>query len=61
MDTEHQLDTISKKFNDIHNLEIKRREIMLKKIKARSVLNHLKHLEINYLARIVITSLMAKI
>ena len=33
VETEHQLDAISKKFNDIHSLEIKRREMMLKKLK----------------------------
>ena len=33
VETEHQLDEISKKFNDIHALEIKRREMMLKKLK----------------------------
>ena len=33
VETEHQLDSISKKFNDIHALEIKRREMMLKKLK----------------------------
>ena len=33
VDTERQLDAISKKFNDIHSLEVKRREIMLKKLK----------------------------
>ena len=33
VETEHQLDTISKIFNDIHSLEIKRREMMLKKLK----------------------------
>ena len=33
VETEHQLDEISKKFNDIHALEIKRREVMLKKLK----------------------------
>ena len=31
--SEHQLDLISKKFNEIHYLEVKRREIMLKKLK----------------------------
>ena len=33
VETEHQLDAISKIFNDIHSLEIKRREMMLKKLK----------------------------
>ena len=33
VETEHQLDSISKIFNDIHSLEIKRREMMLKKLK----------------------------
>ena len=33
IETEHELDLISKIFNDIHTLEIKRREIMLKKLK----------------------------
>ena len=33
VDTEHRLDGISKNFNDIHSLEIKRRELMLKKLK----------------------------
>jgi tetratricopeptide (TPR) repeat protein len=33
VETEHQLDEISQKFNDIHALEIKRREMMLKKLK----------------------------
>ena len=33
IETEHQLDAISKKFNDIHSLEIKRREMILKKLK----------------------------
>jgi hypothetical protein len=33
VETEHQLDAISKIFADIHSLEIKRRELMLKKLK----------------------------
>ena len=33
VETEHQFDAISKIFNEIHSLEIKRREIMLKKLK----------------------------
>jgi tetratricopeptide (TPR) repeat protein len=33
VETEQKLDLISKKFNDIHSLEIKRREMMLKKLK----------------------------
>ena len=33
VETEKQLDLISKTFNDIHSLEIKRREMMLKKLK----------------------------
>ena len=33
VETEHQLDDISKIFNEIHSLEIKRREMMLKKLK----------------------------
>ena len=33
VETEHQLDAISKIFNEIHSLEIKRREMMLKKLK----------------------------
>lgn len=33
VDAERQLDAISKKFNDIHSLEVKRREMMLKKLK----------------------------
>ena len=33
VETEHVLDNISKIFNDIHSLEIKRREMMLKKLK----------------------------
>ena len=33
VETEHQLDCISKIFNDLHSLEIKRREMMLKKLK----------------------------
>ena len=33
VETEHQLDAISKIFSDIHSLEIKRRELMLKKLK----------------------------
>ena len=33
VETEHQLDNISKIFNEIHSLEIKRREMMLKKLK----------------------------
>ena len=33
VETEHQLDSISKIFNEIHSLEIKRREMMLKKLK----------------------------
>jgi len=30
VDTERQLDAISKKFNDIHSLEVERREMMIK-------------------------------
>jgi tetratricopeptide (TPR) repeat protein len=33
VETEKQLDAISQTFNDIHSLEIKRREMMLKKLK----------------------------
>ena len=33
VETEHQLDDISKTFNEIHSLEVKRREMMLKKLK----------------------------
>ena len=33
VETEHVLDNISKIFNEIHSLEIKRREMMLKKLK----------------------------
>ena len=33
VDIEHRLDGISKNFNDIHTLEIRRRELMLKKLK----------------------------
>ena len=33
VETEHQLDDISKFFTEIHSLEIKRREMMLKKLK----------------------------
>ena len=33
VETEHQFDAISKIFNEIHSLEIKRREMMLKKLK----------------------------
>ena len=33
VEAEHQLDNISKIFNEIHSLEIKRREMMLKKLK----------------------------
>ena len=31
IDTEQQLDIISRKFNELQNLEVKRREMMLKK------------------------------
>lgn len=33
VDTEQQLDIISRKFNELQNLEVKRREMMLKKLK----------------------------
>ena len=33
VETEHQLDAISKKINDIHSLEIKKREMILQKLK----------------------------
>ena len=33
VETEHQLDSISKIFNEMHTLEIKRREMLLKKLK----------------------------
>ena len=42
METEHQLDSISKIFNEMQTLEIKRREMMLKKLKQDQFRNNSK-------------------
>jgi tetratricopeptide (TPR) repeat protein len=42
METEHQLDSISKIFNEMQALEIKRREMMLKKLKQDQSRNNSK-------------------
>ena len=42
METEHQLDSISKIFNEMQTLEIKRREMMLKKLKQDQSRNNSK-------------------